>query len=208
MSTLVNLLIVMPIYVLAIVIHEVSHGWVANRLGDPTAKHLGRLSLNPLRHIDPLGTVALPLLLTLTGSPVVFGWAKPVPIDYRRLGDPKRDLIWVGLAGPAANVLLALLMPAAMHVAAIPPHSWLGMIGFSVILMNLVLAVFNLIPIPPLDGSRVLVGLLPYRFARWMAMIEPFGFLILIGLLYVGLIDRLIWPVVVRVLRVLGMAGP
>ena len=204
---LVQWVVVLSIFIVSLVCHEVSHGWVAYRLGDPTAKALGRLSLNPLRHIDWVGTVAIPWLLAVSHSPVVFGWAKPVPIDYRQLEHPKRDLIWVGLAGPAANVALALLAALALRVARVPQDGtvW-GAIGATVVLVNLSLACFNLIPIPPLDGSRVLVGLLPWPAARWVARVEPFGFLILIALMYLGVINRFVWPLVGHAARALGVS--
>lgn len=198
--------VVLSAFLLALVCHEVSHGWVAYRLGDPTAKTLGRLSLNPLRHIDLVGTVAVPWLLIATHAPIIFGWAKPVPINYQQLGHPKRDLIWVGLAGPAANLALALLTAAVMRLAHLPEGTAWWAAGATVVLINLVLALFNLLPIPPLDGSRVLVGLLPLPAARWVARIEPFGFLILIALMYVGAINRVLWPLVVTAARLLGVA--
>ncbi|OGX41438.1 MAG: hypothetical protein A3C53_00495 [Omnitrophica WOR_2 bacterium RIFCSPHIGHO2_02_FULL_68_15] len=198
--------VVLSAFLVALVFHEVSHGWVAYRLGDPTAKALGRLSLNPLRHIDLVGTVLVPWLLIATHAPIIFGWAKPVPINDQQLGHPKRDLIWVGLAGPAANLALALLTAAAMRLAHLPEGSAWWAVGATVVLINLVLACFNLLPIPPLDGSRVLVGLLPVSAARWVAKVEPFGFLILIALMYVGVINRVLWPLVVGAARLLGVA--
>lgn len=190
---------------MALVAHEVSHGWVAYQLGDPTAKQMGRLSLNPLRHMDPIGTVLLPLGLIVMRSPIVFGWAKPVPINFLRLGHPKRDLIWVGLAGPLANFALAVALSGWVRWADVPIASFAGTVALTAILTNLVLGWFNLVPVPPLDGSRVLVGLLPYRWARWMMALEPFGFLILIGLLYLGLLNRFIWPTVALSVRWLGV---
>ena len=204
----IHFLITLPLFLVAIVIHEVSHGLVANYFGDPTARTMGRLSLNPLRHVDLIGTVVLPLLLMVTGSPVVFGWAKPVPINYARLAHPKRDLVWVGMAGPLANVLLAVAVAGGLRLANVPPHSLIGSVGLAVILMNLVLAIFNLIPVPPLDGSRVLVGLLPFRYARWLAMMEPFGFVILVGLMYLGVVNRVVWPIVIRAVHWLGVGLP
>ena len=198
---IIHFLITLPLFLVAIVVHEVSHGLVANYFGDPTARTMGRLSLNPLRHVDPLGTIVLPLLLMVTGSPVVFGWAKPVPINYARLAHPKRDLVWVGAAGPLANALLAVAIAGGLRLADIPPHSLIGSVGVAVILMNLVLAIFNLIPVPPLDGSRVLVGLLPFRYARWLAMMEPFGFVILVALMYFGVVNRVVWPIVIHAMR-------
>lgn len=202
-----HLLIVLPIFFTALVVHEVSHGWVANRLGDPTAKTLGRLSFNPLRHIDPIGTLLLPALLMVTRAPIIFGWAKPVPIDVGRLHSPKRDLVWVGLAGPAANFALAVGLAALLRLTHLSVGSFLGTLLVSAVMMNLVLGFFNLIPIPPLDGSRVAVGLLPYWIAHWFVMLEPFGFLILLILMWGGLTHRVIWPLVIRTLYLLGVGG-
>jgi len=206
-ATALHLLIILPIFFTALVVHEVSHGWVANRLGDPTARHLGRLSFNPLRHIDPIGTILLPLLLLVTRAPIVFGWAKPVPIDVARLHSPKRDLVWVGLAGPAANFALAVVLAALLRLFHLPVESLVGALLVSAIMMNLVLGFFNLIPIPPLDGSRVAAGLLPYWVAHWLVVLEPFGFLVLIILMWGGLTHRVIWPLVMRTLYLLGVMG-
>ena len=182
------LLVSIAIFLLAVTIHEYSHGWVANRLGDPTARLSGRLTLNPLAHIDPIGSVALPLLLIITGSPIVFGWAKPVPVDARNLRNPKEDMIWVGLAGPGANFLAATAFALLVRIGFV--HSIIVLF----IIINLILAFFNLIPIPPLDGSRIVSGLLPYQYAYQYSRIEPFGIIILFILLASGVFGGLILP--------------
>ena len=178
---------VLPL-VIAITFHEAAHGWVANRLGDDTARRMGRVTFNPLRHIDPVGTVLLPALLIVFGAPFVFGYAKPVPVNFARLHHPKRDMVWVALAGPAVNLALALAAGALYHL--VPYFSpWLGRwIAHNLenaLLINVVLAVFNMLPLPPLDGGRVLTGLLPVSLAVPFARIERFGMPILITLLFV-----------------------
>lgn len=188
--------------VLAVVLHEVAHGWVADRLGDDTARWMGRLTLNPLKHIDPLGTVVVPLLLLVVGSPFIFGYAKPVPINFSKLRRPKQDMVWVALAGPLTNLLLALISAAvlmlAVHTYAVLP--WvaepLALMAQASILINLVLFIFNLIPLPPLDGGRVAVGLLPRGMAYQLSRIEPVGFVIIIVLLMMGWLQLVIGPVV------------
>jgi Zn-dependent protease len=188
--------------VFAVVLHEVSHGWVASKLGDDTARWLGRLTLNPIKHIDPLGTVLIPLLLLVMGSPFLFGYAKPVPIDYRKLRNPKRDMVWVAAAGPVTNLLLALISAALLFVAARLPAAigWvahpMALMCQASILINMVLCIFNLLPLPPLDGGRVAVGLLPGRAAYQLSRIEPYGFLIIVVLLMTGLLQHLIGPLV------------
>ena len=190
------------IFFSAIIIHEYSHGWVAYKLGDPTAKYAGRLTLNPLAHIDPIGTLILPITLRLMGSPIVFGWAKPVPVNFRNLKNPKRDMIWVGLAGPAANFIFAIILSLVLKIKV---HFLIYQILELGILINLVLAIFNLIPIPPLDGSRILIGLLPHEYALRYSKIEPYGFLIVIFLLSIGLFNKLILPILIILANFLGL---
>ncbi len=193
----IQLLIVLaPPLLLAITLHEVAHGWVALRCGDPTAKAQGRLSLNPLRHIDPIGTVVVPALLAIFGG-FIFGWAKPVPVNYHRLRQPKRDMAFVALAGPGANFIMALgwglTMAIGYHLQA--DWSWLGQpllwMGGAGVNVNVMLGVLNLAPIPPLDGSRVLAGVLPDRYGEAMAQMEPYGLIILVALMALGLFNVL-----------------
>jgi Zn-dependent protease len=187
----------------AVVFHEVSHGWVAYRLGDPTAARLGRLTLNPLSHIDLFGTVLLPLLLIVVGAPFLFGYAKPVPVNFHNLNHPKRDMIWVALAGPVTNIILAaasvyFLRFLVTTVDALPVFlvTPLALMAERSISINIMLAGFNLFPIPPLDGGRVLVGLLPEPLSSTVARVEPYGFLIIIILLMTHTLDIFMGPLV------------
>jgi len=190
--------------VAAVVLHEVAHGFVADRLGDPTAKERGRLTLNPISHIDPFGTIALPAFLIFANSPFVFGYAKPVPVNFARLGNPKRDMIWVAAAGPATNIALAVLSAVAFHLllglyspgeSSAALEGGLLMLKGSVI-VNVVLATFNLLPILPLDGGRVLTGLLPLKLAIAYSRLEPFGMFIVVLLLATDVLGGVLGPVV------------
>lgn len=183
----------------AITVHEVAHGWVAKRLGDPTAMMLGRLTLNPIKHIDPIGTLVVPVFVLLSTG-FIFGWAKPVPITWENLRNPKRDMALVAAAGPLSNLVmavfwglvakLALTSAAAMPWAA-QPLILMGQLG---VIFNLVLMVLNLLPVPPLDGSRVVSAALPSRMAYYYGRIEPFGLIVIILLLISGLFGRIVGP--------------
>lgn len=172
---------------LAIIVHEVGHGYIANLRGDPTAKRLGRLTLNPIPHIDIFGSIIIPGFLILTGSRFIIGWAKPVPIDIRRFKDPLGDFAITSLAGPASNVLQAFGYILLYYLAgALGWHPWILYFATLGALINLILAIFNMIPIPPLDGSRLVAALLPTRMAVQYLSIDRFGFIIIFGLLWLG----------------------
>lgn len=185
----------------AITLHEVSHGWVARFFGDRTAELLGRLTLNPIKHIDPVGTVAIPLVLYFLNLPM-FGWARPVPVNGRNLRRPKRDMVLVAAAGPASNLLMALLWSGVFAFALHSPTSQFGVRQFLLsmsqfgIEFNVLLAIFNLLPIAPLDGGRVLRGLVPEALGRKLDVIEPYGLIIVMGLLSLGILGRVVWPLV------------
>ena len=192
----------------AVVLHEVAHGWVANRLGDPTAARLGRLTLNPISHVDIYGTILIPLFLLVVGAPFIFGYAKPVPVNFHNLRNPKRDMIWVAAAGPVTNIILAVasgyMFKAVYGLENLLPDSVqspLAMMADFSVRMNVMLAAFNLLPLPPLDGGRVLVGMAPQPLSSIVARIEPFGFIILLVLLVTHTLDFFLEPFVYFVLR-------
>ena len=193
-----NLIQTVALYALpvlfAITVHEAAHGYAARHFGDNTAYALGRITLNPLKHIDPMGTILMPLLLYFaTSGAFLFGYAKPVPVRFGNLRNPKRDMIWVALAGPAANFIQAFLWGALLFVlkgADVSEPFFLKMAQGGV-LVNVVMFVFNLFPLPPLDGGRILVGLLPYRQAVWVSRVEPWGFFIVMGLVIAGVVSSL-----------------
>ena len=183
----------------AITVHEVAHGWVANKLGDSTAKMLGRLTLNPFKHIDPIGTVVVPMAMVLLQTGFVFGWAKPVPVNMNKLNSPRKDMAIVAIAGPVSNLIMAIFWVFIFKLGnsvISDPNIAKGIMamGQAGILINVILFVFNLLPIPPLDGSRVLSGFLPKSLSDVMDKIEPYGLFIVIGLLYFGVLNSILTP--------------
>ncbi|MFN3493858.1 MAG: site-2 protease family protein [Hydrogenophaga sp.] len=177
----------------AITVHEAAHGYAARHFGDPTAYMMGRITLNPIKHIDPVGTIAMPLLLYFaTAGAFLFGYAKPVPVDFGKLRQPKRDMIWVALAGPAANLVQAIGWMVLLYVlvgSGVEERFFLEMCRAGV-LVNLVMFAFNLFPLPPLDGGRILVGLLPWKQAMLVSRVEPYGFFIVLALVITGIVSN------------------
>ena len=178
----------------AITLHEAAHGWVASKLGDHTARMMGRVTLDPTKHIDPIGTIAIPLVLLISSSGFIFGWAKPVPINFNALRNGKNGMIWVALAGPVANIVMAVCWLFVMIIAINMNIAVLIEMGRIGILVNCVLAVFNLLPIPPLDGSRVISAVLPNRLAYQYNQLEQYGLYILLGLMFLGGFNYLVRP--------------
>jgi Zn-dependent protease len=197
----------------AITLHEAAHGYAARLFGDRTAELAGRISLNPLRHIDPVGTIVVPLVILLSskllgGGAMLFGWAKPVPVNFGKLRRPKGDMLWVAAAGPAANVFMALCWAVTLKLTQLAPGSYFSMplagmaeIGITI---NVILMVLNLLPLPPLDGGRIAVSLLPGNLAWRFAMIEPYGFIILLLLLFSGVLSDIMSPLIDLAMRALS----
>lgn len=184
--------------IFAITVHEAAHGYAARHFGDMTAFNAGRITLNPLRHIDPFGTILLPALTVVLGG-ILFGWAKPVPVDFRRLRNPKKDMLWVAAAGPASNFLMAIFWVLVMKFSVNMPEAFvlpMALMAKAGVSINIVLMVLNLLPLPPLDGGRIAVSLLPMRLARPFAQIERYGFIILIVLLFSGVLSRILDPLI------------
>ena len=186
LSTIPAVLAVAIPAILAITLHEAAHGFIALAFGDPTAKERGRLSLNPFRHVDPFGTIILPAMLKLSGSPFIMGWAKPVPVDFGQLRNPRSDMVWVALAGPGMNIALAMISALLLNMLVYLPPDAIPFVKETLensLGINVLLAVFNMIPLPPLDGGRVAVGLLPLPLARGLARTEKYGILLMLGIL-------------------------
>jgi len=182
--------------IFAITVHEAAHGFAARYFGDSTAERAGRITLNPLKHIDPIGTILLPALTLLVGG-ILFGWAKPVPVDFSRLRHPKRDMLWVAAAGPASNFVMALFWASMIKLAVTVPSVYsepLSLMGQAGVMINVVLMVLNLLPLPPLDGGRIAVSLLPNRLAYKYAQVERYGFIILLVLLATGILATVMEP--------------
>lgn len=194
-----QLLILFLILLFSLTVHESAHAWTADRLGDSTGRLLGRISLNPVVHVDPIGTLVLPLLAFATGAPII-GWAKPVPVSQRNLAHPRRDFLFIAAAGPVSNLLLAVLASVVLRVAPLEPSAGdvvrpVWMVATTALQLNLLLAVFNMVPVPPLDGGNVLAGLLPERVADgYDRVLRPYGFVVLYALLLTGALSYMISP--------------
>jgi Zn-dependent protease len=184
--------------IFAITVHEAAHGYVAKYFGDLTADRLGRISLNPLKHIDPFGTILLPALTVMLGG-ILFGWAKPVPVNFANLRNPKKDMLWVAAAGPASNLIMAIIWAILLGYSKNAPDSaayFLAEMSWAGISINLVLMVLNLLPMPPLDGGRIAVSLLPHNLSMQLARVERYGFVILILLMFTGVLGKIISPII------------
>ena len=192
--------------IFAITVHEAAHGYIARYFGDMTAQEQGRITLNPLRHIDPVGTILVPAITLVLGG-ILFGWAKPVPVNFSRLRSPKKDMLWVAAAGPASNLVMAIFWVLVIKFSMVVQSGFsdaLAYMGAVGIMINLVLMVLNLIPLPPLDGGRIAVSLLPNRLAFQYAKVERYGFFILIALLFTGILSKIMNPFIVILLAIIS----
>lgn len=198
-------LIILVILILSAVVHEVMHGVVAEKLGDSTARDEGRITLNPIPHIDPFGSILLPGFLLLVGSPIIFGAAKPVPVNFNNLQPRKLGMTLVSIAGPLSNFALAILLilPLKFGLIAAGP---VADIWLTAVIINIVLGTFNLLPIPPLDGSKVVASILPYKATYWILSMEQYGFILVIVFLMLGLLDKVLMPVILTFFRLFGIA--
>ncbi|MEZ2721896.1 site-2 protease family protein [Paenalcaligenes hominis] len=203
MESLIQTIAVYALPVLfGITLHEAAHGYVARYFGDPTADEAGRISLNPTRHIDPIGTIVVPLFLLIStkllgGAGLLFGWAKPVPVNWSRLRNPKKDILWVALAGPASNLLMGIVWAIALRMQVsfgMDPSDFWARMAIAGVQVNLVLMALNLVPLPPLDGGRIMYSLLPQTYANQYARLEPYGMLILIVLMFTGVLWVILQP--------------
>lgn len=201
----INTLITFIILIFSAIVHEVMHGVVAEKFGDDTAREEGRITLNPIPHIDPFGTLLLPFFLLAIGSPIILGAAKPVPVNYNNMRNPKLGMICTALAGPLSNIALAILFVIPIKFGLTVPMSY--DILFQAIIINIVLGVFNLIPIPPLDGSKVVAAFLPPHYLESFFRIERYGFILVFVFLYLGLLDKLLLPIVYFFIKIFGLGG-
>jgi Zn-dependent protease len=194
--------------IFAITLHEAAHGYAARHFGDSTAYMLGRISINPLRHIDLVGTIVVPLL-TLMFAGILFGWAKPVPVNFNNLRNPKKDMLWVAAAGPASNLVMAVFWAAMIKLATIMPEAYFSVplagMGEAGIMINAVLMVLNLLPLPPLDGGRIAVSLLPHNLAYQFARIEPYGLFIMVILMATNILGVILWPMINLTIKLLAL---